>query len=202
MARPSTQNLKRQELLEKAAVIFKRYGYDKTNLEDISKAMNLNKATLYYYVKNKEQLFFEVLLSECTQMLEELNKQTLLKKTPEAQIKYYFSKRVGLYASMVRLGCLTKEQLLVIQPAFMKIYHDVFSNDHHFVAAIVVQYFNGKLPANKLKECVNLLFDVSYAYKNEAAAFGDLIENNETISIIQNKILKTQQHILQSFQAI
>ena len=62
-------NLKEQEreqrrnyILEAAEKLFFSKGYDNVSMDDIAKEIGLNKATVYLYFKNKESLFFAVVL--------------------------------------------------------------------------------------------------------------------------------------------
>ena len=48
---------KREELVRIAARLFKEQGYQSTRLIDIAKAAGLDRATVYYYVGSKEELF-------------------------------------------------------------------------------------------------------------------------------------------------
>ena len=51
---------RRAEIVHAAAEMFKRNGYRGTKLMDIAEAMGLDRASLYYYVGSKEELFHEV----------------------------------------------------------------------------------------------------------------------------------------------
>jgi AcrR family transcriptional regulator len=50
---------KREELVRTAALLFKRKGYKATTLNDIAQEAGLDRATVYYYVGNKEEFFRE-----------------------------------------------------------------------------------------------------------------------------------------------
>ncbi len=50
---------KREELVRIAATLFKEQGYQSTRLIDIARAAGLDRATVYYYVGSKEELFRE-----------------------------------------------------------------------------------------------------------------------------------------------
>lgn len=50
---------KREELVRIAAKLFKEQGYQATKLLDIAQAAGLDRATVYYYVGSKEELFRE-----------------------------------------------------------------------------------------------------------------------------------------------
>lgn len=53
----SDYTAKREELVRIAARLFKEQGYQSTRLIDIAKAAGLDRATVYYYVGSKEELF-------------------------------------------------------------------------------------------------------------------------------------------------
>jgi TetR/AcrR family transcriptional regulator, cholesterol catabolism regulator len=55
-----TYQQKRREIAKAAAVVFDKKGFSNTNLADIAEAMGIDRATLYYYVSNKQELFDEV----------------------------------------------------------------------------------------------------------------------------------------------
>jgi AcrR family transcriptional regulator len=50
---------KRDAVILTAARAFNNHGYHNTSLDDIAVELEVTKPTLYYYVKNKEQLLFE-----------------------------------------------------------------------------------------------------------------------------------------------
>jgi AcrR family transcriptional regulator len=50
---------KRDAVILAAARAFNNHGYHNTSLDDIADRLGVTKPTLYYYVKNKEQLLFE-----------------------------------------------------------------------------------------------------------------------------------------------
>jgi AcrR family transcriptional regulator len=51
--------VKRDAVVQTAARAFAQRGYHNTSLDDIAKALDVTKPTIYYYVTNKEQLLFE-----------------------------------------------------------------------------------------------------------------------------------------------
>jgi TetR/AcrR family transcriptional regulator, cholesterol catabolism regulator len=50
---------RRAEIIKAAGEIFKRNGYSGTKIGDIAEAMNMDRATVYYYVGSKEELFHQ-----------------------------------------------------------------------------------------------------------------------------------------------
>jgi TetR/AcrR family transcriptional repressor of nem operon len=51
----------REEILEKATLVFQQYGYPNTSIKMLAEACGLQKAHFYYYFENKEALMLAVL---------------------------------------------------------------------------------------------------------------------------------------------
>jgi len=48
------------EIINAAVKLFKEKGYKATSIRDIAASINLTQGTIYHYVKNKEELLFEI----------------------------------------------------------------------------------------------------------------------------------------------
>ena len=64
----------RQQIIESATKYFSKYGFHKTTMDEIAKNIHKAKGVLYYYFKNKEELFNEVLKQELGKLKEALLK--------------------------------------------------------------------------------------------------------------------------------
>jgi AcrR family transcriptional regulator len=53
---------RRRELVKAAAAVFKEKGLAGTSLDDVARAVGVDRASLYYYVGSKQELFDEVVL--------------------------------------------------------------------------------------------------------------------------------------------
>lgn len=53
------QRLKREAVLREAGKAFGKKGYHNTSLDDVAKALQVSKGTLYNYVKDKQEILFE-----------------------------------------------------------------------------------------------------------------------------------------------
>jgi AcrR family transcriptional regulator len=59
LTEPSEEFLRRKEqIIETAAKVFHDRGYESGTLDDVAAALDLRKASLYYYVKSKSQLLY------------------------------------------------------------------------------------------------------------------------------------------------
>ena len=64
------RELKKDALLRQAAFAFRTNGYHGTSLTDIAEALGIKKPTLYYYVKNKQDLLYECHIAASVQALD------------------------------------------------------------------------------------------------------------------------------------
>lgn len=63
-----------QTIIDVAKKLIQQYGLNKTTMEDIAKAAGKGKSTLYYYFKNKEEIFDEVIKQEMDDFFTEVKK--------------------------------------------------------------------------------------------------------------------------------
>ena len=50
------------EIVEAAARVFHEKGYESTSIQDIAEAVGILKGSLYYYIRSKEDLLYEIIL--------------------------------------------------------------------------------------------------------------------------------------------
>lgn len=99
-------------ILKAAQEIFSKYGYKKTTLDDIARYIGKGKSALYYYYKNKEQIFEAVLAFEVTQLRDELFNELDAAKDPQDKLRRYILKRMELYHNLVNYyGAIQQEYL-------------------------------------------------------------------------------------------
>lgn len=75
----------RKKILEGADKLFQKYGFNKTTMEDIAKEAGKGKSTLYYYFKNKEEIFDEIVQQEKTLFFNIIQEE--ISKAPSATDK-------------------------------------------------------------------------------------------------------------------
>jgi AcrR family transcriptional regulator len=63
-------------ILDASIEVFARLGYHAARLEDIADAAGFSKTALYYYFKDKEEIFLNLCLREHEKLLEEVRKNT------------------------------------------------------------------------------------------------------------------------------
>lgn len=72
-----------------AKKVFFTFGYQKSTMDDIARRIGLRKNTLYYYYKNKEELFNEVMKEDLEGIIIAVVKKVEKPKTAEAKVKTF-----------------------------------------------------------------------------------------------------------------
>ena len=71
---PMLDEEKRTRILQEAQSFFIRYGVKRTSIDEVARAAEIAKGTLYVYYESKEMLFAEVARNICADILTEANK--------------------------------------------------------------------------------------------------------------------------------
>ncbi|WP_111307538.1 TetR/AcrR family transcriptional regulator [Confluentibacter sediminis] len=81
--------LVKQHILKSSTAVFKELGFEKVTMDDIAKAANKGRSTLYYYFKNKHEVFEQVAELEYLSIIEPA--RTIIKpfQSLEENLKLY-----------------------------------------------------------------------------------------------------------------
>jgi AcrR family transcriptional regulator len=98
MSDPSVlkDDLVQTQILQAARRLFQTHGFAKVTMDDFGKAIGRGRSSIYYYYKNKEEIFDAVITAEVTEtltiMVREINKAT----TTEQKLKAFALTRVQM----------------------------------------------------------------------------------------------------------
>ena len=123
---------------------FARYGLDKTTLDDIAKEVGLNKASLYYYYKNKEDIFLEVAIREGQDFLKTLQEHVLEKKGTEARVMFYLVERINYYKNILNMNRVSAETLNRMLPRFFELFDAIMKQEVKFLSRIILEGVKAK----------------------------------------------------------
>ena len=168
----TTASLKKQQIKEKIGIAamqcFARFGLEKTTLDDIARAVNLNKASLYYYYKNKEDIFLEVALREGAQHIEVLQQKAEGKKGIEKQVLFYLQERILYYKQVLNMHKIGAETLHRILPTFFKLYENILKQETLFIARLLKESVkDGTLKNSDMDKLAAALISISDALKHQ-----------------------------------
>ncbi len=84
----------RETILEAAQRLFQRYGYKKTNVEDIAQEAGICRGTVYLYFKSKEEIALSWLERNNRRLRAELERIAGLEETPTGKLRQMLLARV------------------------------------------------------------------------------------------------------------
>lgn len=157
----------KERIGQAAMECFERYGLEKTTLDDIAKTVGLNKTSLYYYYKNKEDIFIEVAIREGQSFIDTLQKSTLKKKGVENQISFYLESRLNYYTNVLNMNRVSVESLDKILPRFFELYDAMMVQEKAFLTKLLTQAIvHEKLDLTDPENIASVLLNFANALKH------------------------------------
>jgi AcrR family transcriptional regulator len=89
--------VKRRELIRVAAEVFKEKGYEAATLNDIAERVGADRASLYYYVGGKDELFQEAVRDGVAANLVEVERILKLDQGPDAKLRLIVERLLSSY---------------------------------------------------------------------------------------------------------
>ncbi len=175
-------NPKRELILLAGSECFARYGYDKTTLDDIGRRAGLNKASLYYYFKNKEEIFIAVVLADTQTFIADLKVKTQAFPDVRRQIRFYLSERIRRYAEVLHLTRLSVENWQPLEIMFDEVHKEIKDVEVTFLTdllkkGVASNAFKFPEPSASVAES---LFHLSDALKHEVAYTAQRLHPSES----------------------
>jgi AcrR family transcriptional regulator len=90
----------RKKIIISAGGIFSRYGFKKTTMDEIAKALKMGKSSVYYYFKSKEEIFEAVVLHEANILRNELTTAIKSVDSPVGKMKNYVFVRMKTFEKL------------------------------------------------------------------------------------------------------
>jgi AcrR family transcriptional regulator len=132
------KELTKEKIQQAAFKCVARFGFEKTNLDDIAKEVGLNKASLYYYYKNKEDIFLDITTTATRQFLETLQTSTAaVTGGVVAQIRHFLLERALYYIRIIEQVHISEEALRQVEHLFKAQIRDVEAGERAFLKAIL-----------------------------------------------------------------
>ncbi len=104
-------NEKRRKILENAARLFARKGYEKVSLEEIAAGLKLNKTSLYYYFKSKDEMFFQIQMQAIEQANTALEQVLESEAGPEEKLREAVKNHVRIVTRDYITGTFRQREL-------------------------------------------------------------------------------------------
>lgn len=101
----------KNEAIQASTILFQQFGFQKTTMEDIAKAMRRGKSTLYYYFKSKDEIFDAVLENEINEVFFTTRSAVEKASTAEEKLKIYFLVSLNSIMSKANLYKIVRGEL-------------------------------------------------------------------------------------------
>ena len=105
--RTTEANATKQEIMLRAEQLFAQSGFESVSMREIAEACGITKANIYYYFKDKESLYLQVLESDMLEMIGMLNRAAQREGTARDKIARIAETVVRLLHSkpaLIRMG--------------------------------------------------------------------------------------------------
>ncbi len=116
------REIKRQAILRVAAQAFNNNGFHQTSLTSLAAQLSVTKPTLYYYVKNKDDILKGIIEIAMGQLYEVINSVKALEATGLEKLRYFFE-RYGAVVTDDFGTCLILMRINAPEPKFREDYH-------------------------------------------------------------------------------
>jgi AcrR family transcriptional regulator len=90
----------RDRIVVVASEVFSRYGYRKSTMEEIARALRKGKSSIYYYFKSKEEIFEAVIDREVQMLKDELTKAIKSTDDPGERLRRYVAVRMRAFEKL------------------------------------------------------------------------------------------------------
>lgn len=133
-----SHDLKKNQILSAAKLVFGRFGFAKTTLDDVANAVGMKKASLYYYYESKEELFKDVVKSETDELINELENKIFTTNNVHNQLIAFIKIRLDYFQKLINLHNLTVNSILEFRPISELLYRDFFDKQIQIVVKIIL----------------------------------------------------------------
>jgi AcrR family transcriptional regulator len=135
----------RDRIMDKAAMLFARYGFKKTSMAEIAREVGLGKATLYEYFKSKEELFATIINKEAGRSIDIIEQKVKEQKTPQDKLRAFFHERIARLEEMAKVYEVSDERFLEFLPLAKKALKDCEERELMLLCSILEEGLRQKV---------------------------------------------------------
>lgn len=109
---PEEKDNIKESIVDAASIMFGKFGYKKTTMDDIALASRKGKTAIYYYYKNKDDIFRAVIEKEALTLSAEILKAISKHTSPVEKLKAYVIARMKTLQNVATFYDAMKNELL------------------------------------------------------------------------------------------
>lgn len=105
--------MKKNDILENAAKMFSKKGFEKAALEDIAHELKMTKGSLYYYIKSKEDMLFQCIMRALKMTHDMMDEVEKLDLPPDLRLQQVIVGHAKVLTTDFVVGVLRQQELLL-----------------------------------------------------------------------------------------
>lgn len=99
----------KDNIMEQSNLLFSKYGYEKTTMDDIAKAVGKKKSALYYYFSTKEDVFIAVIEGEIDMIKSKIINNIESQESAKDKLNVYVLTRFKMFGKLANFYQTFKE---------------------------------------------------------------------------------------------
>ena len=175
-----------EEILDAAAKLFQRFGFLKTTMEDIARAMGKRKSSLYYYYKSKDEIAEALMEREGRDVIQKVKSATDNVESASQKLEAYLitafeaiQEKITLYELMT----IEQRQLgAFFNPSIIEKTSDLNEYSKRIIANIIKKGIVNKEFQEDIEEKLDIISEVIFT------SFINVMEMTEITNQVQKQI--------------
>jgi AcrR family transcriptional regulator len=107
-----TRNAVREIIIDTAGSIFARFGFKKTIMDEIARAVHKAKSSIYHYFQSKEEIFQAIVTKEGAMLKREIKNAIASEDNPQKKLRAYVITRMHILRRLANLYSALKDEYL------------------------------------------------------------------------------------------
>lgn len=182
---------KKDQILDAAKLLFNRQGYAKTSVDDISQAVGMRKSSLYYYFKNKEDLFMCSFRNDWEEKFKMFETEANKEGNPTDKILTYITQSLNYYEKVVIEHKIPVKALIETRNLYRSFVNKINRGGISFyVSAINEGIANGDFNECEVEKVAEALFLIKFSIQyDQLSMFLHSYPSEEDWTHIREQIL-------------
>ncbi len=130
---------RKEGIVETARDLFARFGFKKTTVDEIAKALHMGKSTIYYYFETKEDIFKAVIEREGKFLAMKIKKAVEKATSPVEKLQIFILTRMQCLRQLANFYNVLKDEYLEHYSFIEKIRKKDFEEEIETIKAFLIE---------------------------------------------------------------
>jgi AcrR family transcriptional regulator len=151
-----------QDIINGAKKLMQQYGLKKTTMEDIAQTAGKSKSTLYYYFKDKEEIFDKVINLEIDEFFQTVKTSVNKQADAISMLKAYIVTKVKILRDKTNLYSIAIKNDLQgrVNKGFTNLRNRYDNEEKLLISSILTKGVESKLFTNEIKNEIDTLSEL------------------------------------------